>query len=150
MAAEWRARLARACVALLALAGVGQAIAQTAAHGRGSGTATELAALYGLPLCVLALASTLPLLLPPLPAAVVIAAANVLAFVSFPGPTVAGMIALGVAAARLGAAQEPAGRRGRGAPCRGRGARRRVALAPRTWPRTWLPSWPRRSACRSS
>ncbi|HEX9040220.1 MAG TPA: sensor histidine kinase [Trebonia sp.] len=118
MGSEWRARLARAAagpagvragVALLALAGVGQAIGQAADQGGGR-TAGELATRYGLPLCVLALASTLPLLLSPLPSAAVIAAANVLAFVSFSGPTAAGMIALLVAAARLGAAGEPAGR----------------------------------------
>jgi signal transduction histidine kinase len=116
MGEDWPARLwrtakeplaVRAGVALLALAGAGQAIAQAADHG--GGTTGELVTLYGLPLCVLALASTLPLLLSPLPSALVIAAANVLVFVSFSGPTVAGMIALMVAAARLGAAGEARG-----------------------------------------
>jgi len=128
MGVDWPARLSRAAkepltvragiaklavrsgVALLALAGVGQAIGQAAGHGRG-GTTGELVTLYGLPLCVLALASTLPLLLSPLPSALVIAAANVLGFVSFAGPTVAGVIALAVAAARLGAAGEARGDR---------------------------------------
>jgi signal transduction histidine kinase len=129
----WASLLAaRAWVVLLALAGVGQAIAQTAARGAGTGTVSELAALYGLPLCVLALASTLPLLLSPLPSAVVVAAANVLAFVSFPGPTVAGMIALIIAAARLGGAAKHggAGQPGMAAGQPGGGAERASYLAP--------------------
>ena len=60
--------------------------------------------MYAVPLCALALLSTVPLLLlRPAGAAVVVALANVLVLAVFPAPTVAGALGAVFAAGRLGA-----------------------------------------------
>ncbi|MGH3252372.1 MAG: sensor histidine kinase, partial [Trebonia sp.] len=95
--------------ALLALAAFGQAAGQAVslgfAHSGKGGNPGLLAVLYAFPLCALALASTVPLLLlRPAGAAVVAVLANVLVLAVFPAPTVAGAIGAVLAAGRLGMA----------------------------------------------
>jgi signal transduction histidine kinase len=95
-------------VALLAVAGFGQAIAQAVALGAANADkgvpASVLSMLYALPLCTLALLSVLPLaFLRPAAAAVVVVAANVLVLGTLTTPTVAGAAAALIAVARLGA-----------------------------------------------
>ena len=101
-------RAARVAGALLALAAFGQAIGQAVSLGfANSGKVAnpeQLGFLYAVALSVLALLSTLPLLLPrPVGAAVVTVLANVLVLAVFPAPTVAGALGAVVAAGRLGA-----------------------------------------------
>jgi signal transduction histidine kinase len=102
---------ARAAVAVLALAAFGQAAAQAVSLGSSSpGSASSLTAafLYAVPLCGLALLSTLPLLfLRPAGAAVVAVVATALALAWFPPPTVAGALGTVTAVWRLGAAGSP-------------------------------------------
>jgi signal transduction histidine kinase len=104
MGPNWLARLAAARyapaagVGLLAGAAVTQAIAWAAAYSA-PGSMVPNAALY----CLLALASTVPLsVLRPVPAAIAVTAANVLAIVTFGTTTVAGMAAQVIAAFLLG------------------------------------------------
>jgi signal transduction histidine kinase len=130
MGPNWLARIAAARhapalgVGLLALAACGQAIGQAAALAAGQtqalvGGGAGEAALYAVPLCLLALAATVPLIfLRPAAAATAITVANVLAIAAFDGPTVggvpaqmifggptvAGMAAQVIAAYRLGVA----------------------------------------------
>jgi signal transduction histidine kinase len=101
-------RAVRAAVALLALAAFGQAIGQAVSLGfANSGQVANpetLAFSYAVALSVLALLSTLPLLLPrPAGAAVITALANVLVLAVFSVPTVAGALGVLFAAWRLGA-----------------------------------------------
>jgi signal transduction histidine kinase len=94
-------------VALLVLAAVGQSTAQAVALGDAGASkdASVLAMLYALPLCTLALAAVLPLvMLRPGAAAIVAVAANVLVLAALTTPTVAAMVAALIAVARLGAA----------------------------------------------
>jgi signal transduction histidine kinase len=96
-------------VALLALAAVAQAAAQFAVAGgqHGPGGAVE-AVLGPLPVCLLALAATVPLLfLRPAAAAITIAAANALLLAGLGMATVAGVLAQLIAAYQVGAAAEP-------------------------------------------
>jgi signal transduction histidine kinase len=93
---------------LLALAAFCQAIGQAVSLGFANsgkvGNPEKIAFLYAVALCVLALLSTLPLLLlRPAGAAVVTALANVLVLSVFPPPTVAGALGAVFAAGRLGA-----------------------------------------------
>jgi len=119
MVPDWLERLTTARhapaagVALLALAALGQAIGQAvaAAGGQpGAQVGAPQAVLYGVALCVLALAATVPLLFPrpgaPAAAAVTIAAANVLLVGAFGEASVAGVIAQLAASYRVGAASE--------------------------------------------
>ncbi len=119
MGADWRVRRVRrvrvrhtvtALAVALAFVALGQAIALAVAHGFVDNGAWVFApvpaALYGLPLCLLAVLSTLPLMLPPVPAALLVTVANLLMLVWFPPLTVAGGITVGFAAARLGARGE--------------------------------------------
>jgi signal transduction histidine kinase len=101
-------RAVRAAGALLALAAFGQAIGQAVSLGfANSGQVANpevLAFSYAVALSVLALLSTLPLLLMrPAGAAVVTALANVLVLAVFTAPTVAGALGAVFAAGRLGA-----------------------------------------------
>jgi signal transduction histidine kinase len=101
-------RAARIAGALLALAAfcqaVGQAVSLGFANSGKVGNPEKIAFLYAVALCVLALLSTLPLLLlRPAGAAVVTALANVLVLSVFPPPTVAGALGAVFAAGRLGA-----------------------------------------------
>ncbi|MGH3212724.1 MAG: histidine kinase [Trebonia sp.] len=93
---------------LLALAAFGQAIGQAVSLGFANsgkvGNPELVGFLYAVALSVLALLSTLPLLLlRPAGAAVVTALANVLVLAIFPAPTVAGALGAVFAAGRLGA-----------------------------------------------
>jgi signal transduction histidine kinase len=104
MGPNWLARLAAARyapaagVGLLAGAAATQAIAWAAAYSA-PGSMVPNAALF----CLLALASTVPLsVLRPVPAAIAVTAANVLAIVTFGTTTVAGMAAQVIAAFLLG------------------------------------------------
>ena len=117
-------RAARIAGVLLALAAFGQAIGQAVSLGFANsgkvGNPEVLGFLYAVALSVLALLSTLPLLLlRPTGAAVVTALANVLVLAVFPAPTVAGALGAVFAAGRLGAdgelrsvAGRPVGRAG--------------------------------------
>jgi signal transduction histidine kinase len=101
-------RAVRAAGALLALAAFGQAIGQAVSLGFANsgqvGNPEVLGFSYAVALSVLALLSTLPLLLMRPPgAAVVTALANVLVLAVFSVPTVAGAVGAVVAAGRLGA-----------------------------------------------
>jgi signal transduction histidine kinase len=101
-------RAVRVAVVLLALAAFGQAIGQAVSLGfDNSGKVANpetLAFSYAVALSVLALLSTLPLLLPrPAGAAVITALANVLVLAVFSVPTVAGALGAVLAAGRLGA-----------------------------------------------
>ena len=101
-------RAARVAGALLALAAFGQAIGQAVSLGfANSGKVAnpeQLGFLYAVALSVLALLSTLPLLLlRPAGAAVVTVLANVLVLAVFPAPTVGGALGAVFAAGRLGA-----------------------------------------------
>jgi signal transduction histidine kinase len=101
-------RAARIAGALLALAAFGQAIGQAVSLGFANsgkvGNPEVLGFLYAVALSVLALLSTVPLLLlRPVGAAVVTALANVLVLAVFPAPTVAGALGAVFAAGRLGA-----------------------------------------------
>jgi signal transduction histidine kinase len=105
MGPNWLARLAAARyapaagVGLLAGAAVAQAMGWAAAYSTPGSSIIANAALFGL----LALASTVPLsILRPVPAAIAITAANVLATVTFGTTTVAGMVAQVIAAFLLG------------------------------------------------
>jgi len=87
---------------LLALAAFGQAVAQGLTHTVNLAD-TGGNAPYTIALCLLALASTVPLIfLRPVAAAVTIMAACVLVIVAFGEPTAAGLIALVLASYRLG------------------------------------------------
>ena len=114
MGERWLTRLGgapntgRIAGVLLALAAFGQAIGQAVSLGFANsgkvGNPEKIAFLYAVALCVLALLSTLPLLLlRPAGAAVVTALANVLVLAVFPAPTVAGALGAVFAAGRLGA-----------------------------------------------
>jgi signal transduction histidine kinase len=128
MTPDWLARAAAARhapaagVVLLALAAVAQAAAEAAGkYGTGG---TEVALNFA-PLCLLALASTVPLLfLRPAAAVITVTAANALLLAGFESATVAGVIAQLIAAYRAGAAGEPRPVRGTGAQYLG------VALTP--------------------
>jgi signal transduction histidine kinase len=101
-------RAVRVAGALLALAAFGQAIGQAVSLGFANsgkvGNPETLGFLYAVALSVLALLSTLPLLLArPAGAAVVTALANVLVLAVFTAPTVAGALGAVIAAGRLGA-----------------------------------------------
>ena len=104
MGPNWLARLAAARyapaagVGLLAGAAATQAIAWAAAYSA-PGSMVPNAALF----CLLALASTVPLsVLRPVPAAIAVTVANVLAIVTFGATTAAGMAAQVIAAFLLG------------------------------------------------
>jgi signal transduction histidine kinase len=128
MTPDWLARAVAARhapaagVALLSLAAVTQAAAEAAGK---YGTDGIQVALNFAPLCLLALAATVPLLFPrPTAAVIAITAANALLLAGFETATVAGVIAQLIAAYRAGAAGEPR-------PVRGAGARYLgVALTP--------------------
>jgi signal transduction histidine kinase len=102
---------------LLALAACGQALwyaVMLARDGLGgpAGVNNSQVVLNALPLCLLALASTVPLAFPrPLAAAVTACAATVVMLGGFQRATVAGMIAVVLAVFRLGRRGEPARRR---------------------------------------
>jgi signal transduction histidine kinase len=101
-------RAMRVAGALLALAAFGQAIGQAVSLGFANsgkvGNPETLGFLYAVALSVLALLSTLPLLLArPTGAAVVTALANVLVLAVFTAPTVAGALGAVIATGRLGA-----------------------------------------------
>jgi signal transduction histidine kinase len=101
-------RAVRVAGALLALAAFGQAIGQAVSLGFANsgkvGNPEKLGFFYAVALSVLALLSTLPLLVPrPAGAAVVTVLANVLVLAVFPAPTVAGALGAVFAAGRLGA-----------------------------------------------
>ena len=135
------ARAARVAGALLALAAFGQAIGQAVSLGfANSGKVAnpeQLGFLYAVALSVLALLSTLPLLLlRPVGAAVVTVLANVLVLAVFPAPTVGGALGAVFAAGRLGADGE----------LRSVAGRRSVPRARSTWP--W--GWRCRSSCSRS
>jgi signal transduction histidine kinase len=117
MASDWLARITAARhapavgVALLALAAVGQAIAQAVSHAQQSHSAAGLGAVpaveYALPLCVFALLATVPLFFfRPVAAALAIAAANAASLAWFGTATVAGIAALLIASYRLGRLDE--------------------------------------------
>jgi signal transduction histidine kinase len=108
MAADWLARITTARHApvlggaLLALAGSGQAIAQAVTLA-GNQPAQNVAVVYALPLCALALLSTVPLLFfGPAAAAVAVTAGNAASLASFGTVTVAGIAAQLIAGYRLG------------------------------------------------
>jgi len=94
-------------VALLALAAVAQAAAQFAVAGSQHAPGGAVQAVFGpLPVCLLALAATVPLLfLRPAAAAITIAAANALLLAGLGMATVAGVLAQLIAAYRVGAAE---------------------------------------------
>jgi signal transduction histidine kinase len=107
-------RLGLAAGAALALAAFGQAVGQAVTLGFANASVGQdpglIAFLYAVPLCALALLSTVPLLFArPAAAAVVAVLANVLVLAVFPGPTVAGALAAVFAVWRLGAAGSPRG-----------------------------------------
>jgi signal transduction histidine kinase len=112
MVPDWLARAVAARhapaagVALLALAAVAQAIAQFAVAAVHHATEGAVTAVFGpLPVCLLALAATLPLLfLRPAAAAITIAAANALLLAGFGEATIAGVLAQLIAAYLAGAA----------------------------------------------
>ena len=144
MGERWLTRLGgapntgRIAGVLLALAAFGQAIGQAVSLGFANsgkvGNPEKIAFLYAVALCVLALLSTLPLLLlRPAGAAVVTALANVLVLAVFPAPTVAGALGAVFAAGRLGADGE----------LRSVAGRRSVPRVRSTWP--W--GWRCRSSC---
>jgi signal transduction histidine kinase len=113
MVPDWLARAVAAKrapavgVALLALAAVGQAAAQFAVAGSQHASGGGVQAVFGpLPVCLLALAATVPLLfLRPAAAAITIAAANALLLAGLGMATVAGVLAQLIAAYRVGAAE---------------------------------------------
>jgi signal transduction histidine kinase len=113
MVPDWLARAVAAKrapaagVALLALAAVGQAAAQFAVAGGQHAPGGTVQAVFGpLPVCLLALAATVPLLfLRPAAAAITIAAANALLLAGLGMATVAGVLAQLIAAYRVGAAE---------------------------------------------
>ena len=117
MVPDWLARAAAARhapaagVALLAAAAFGQALAQfVMAAGQHPTDGTVQAVFGAVPVCLLALAATLPLLfLRPAAAAITVAAANALLLAGFGEATVAGVLAQLIAAYRAGAAAEPRG-----------------------------------------
>jgi signal transduction histidine kinase len=95
--------------AVLAVASVAQASAQSVALAGARGSVghpgTASVALYAVPLCLLALATTVPLsFLHPLPAAMCITVASVLSLAAFGLVTVGGVIAQVIAVYWLGAA----------------------------------------------
>src|SRR5580693_2261595 len=97
-------RATRVAGALLALAAIGQAIGLGFANSGKVANPEQLGFLYAVALSVLALLSTLPLLLPrPVGAAVITVLANVLVLAVFSVPTVAGALGVLFAAWRLGA-----------------------------------------------
>ena len=113
MVQDWLARVVTARhapavgVALLALAAVAQAAAQFAVADGQHRTGGAVQAVFGpLPVCLLALAATVPLLfLRPAAAAITIAAANALLLAGLGMATVAGVLAQLIAAYRVGAAE---------------------------------------------
>jgi signal transduction histidine kinase len=112
MATGWARRIAAdprapaVCVGLLALAAVAEAIARAFLTTRWS--AGGQGTLYAVPLCLLALACTVPLIfLRQAAAAVAITVASALSVAAFGTPTVAGMAAEVIAACRLGTAGKP-------------------------------------------
>jgi DNA-binding NarL/FixJ family response regulator len=124
MGERWLTRLGgaphagRIVSVLLALAAFGQAAGQAVTLGFAGGKGADpglLAFLYAVPLCGLALLSTVPLLFPrPLRAAVVVVFANVLVLAVFPAPTVAGALAAVAAVWWLGTAGSPGNAAGGG------------------------------------
>jgi signal transduction histidine kinase len=120
MAADWLARITTARHApaaggaLLALAAVGQAIAQAVALA-GNQPAQNVAVLYVLPLCAFALLSTVPLLfIGPAAAAAAITVGNAASLALFGTATVGGIAAQLIAGYRLGRLDEPRGPNARG------------------------------------
>ena len=115
MVPDWLARAVAAkrapavSVALLALAAVAQAAAQFAVAGGQHAPGGAVQAVFGpLPVCLLALAATVPLLvLRPAAAAITIAAANALLLAGLGMATIAGVLAQLIAAYQVGAAAEP-------------------------------------------
>src|SRR5579859_4166370 len=114
MGERWLARpegAGRTAGLLLALAAFGQAVGQAVSLGSGSPGAAPVTLavfLYAVPLCGLALLSTVPLLfLRPVWAAVVTAGATAGMLAWFPVPSVAGAVAAVAAVWRLGAAGSP-------------------------------------------
>jgi signal transduction histidine kinase len=113
MVPDWLARAVTARqapaagVALLALAAVAQAATQFAVAGGQHGPGGAVQAVFGpLPVCLLALAATVPLLfLRPASAAITIAVANALLLAGLGMATVAGVLAQLIAAYRVGAAE---------------------------------------------
>ena len=100
-------RAGRIAGVLLVLAAFGQALGQAVALGSAPGTGSNpalLTFLYAVGLCVLALLSTVPLLLMrPLWCAVLTVSATVVVLAWFPAPTVAGAVGAVYAVWRLGA-----------------------------------------------
>jgi signal transduction histidine kinase len=117
MVPDWLARAVTARhapaagVALLATAALGQALAQFVMTDGQHRTGAAVQAVFGpAPVCLLALAATVPLLfLRPVAAAITVAAANALLLAGFGEATVAGVLAQLIAAYRAGAAAEPRG-----------------------------------------
>jgi signal transduction histidine kinase len=113
MVPDWLARVVTARhapaagVALLAIAAFGQALTQFAMAAGQHPTGGTVQAVFGpVPVCLLALAATVPLLfLRPAAAAVTVAAANALLLAGFGEATVAGVLAQLIAAYRVGAAE---------------------------------------------
>ena len=116
-------------------------IAQAVQQGRGCRPPTAASAPYAVALCLLALATTVPLIfLRPAPAAAAITAASVLSLTAFGQPTVAGLTAQVIASYRLGRTAGLGRAAQAGAAANGHAPRR-------------LPggvSWPSRWRCRSS
>ena len=118
MVPDWLARAVAARhapaagVALLAAAAFGQALAQFVVTAGQHATDGTVQAVFGpVPVCLLALAATVPLLfLRPAAAAITVAAANALLLAGFGEATVAGVLAQLIAAYRAGAAAEPGAR----------------------------------------
>ncbi len=115
MVQDWLARVVTARhapavgVAVLASAAFGQALAQFVMADGQHRTGGAVQAVFGpLPVCLLALAATVPLLfLRPAAAAITIAAANALLLAGLGMATVAGVLAQLIAAYQAGAAAEP-------------------------------------------
>jgi signal transduction histidine kinase len=115
MVQDWLARVVTARhapavgVAVLATAAFGQALAQFVMADGQHRTGGAVQAVFGpAPVCLLALAATVPLLfLRPAAAAITIAAANALLLAGFGEATVAGVLAQLIAAYQVGAAAEP-------------------------------------------
>jgi signal transduction histidine kinase len=117
MPPDWLARITTARHApavggvLLALAAVGQAIAQAVSHAQQNHSAASLGAVpaveYAIPLCALALLATVPLLFfGPLAAALAVATANAASLAWFGTATAAGIAAQLIAGYRLGRLDE--------------------------------------------
>ena len=115
MVQDWLARVVTARhapaagVAVLATAAFGQALAQFVMADGQHRTGGAVQAVFGpAPVCLLALAATVPLLfLRPAAAAITIAAANALLLAGLGMATVAGVLAQLIAAYQAGAAAEP-------------------------------------------